>query len=153
MLRNNYPITRLIGASIIGAGVMLFFVFYDNLMREIEGGYFVFGTEWQVSFAGVSTIFVIGVGLIFRQKWARILLVVFLAIFILGLFWIITSNLSWQNVNARILGIIVFGVTFATSLTALLYNKKLNDEFDEKVVEELDDTLDSQLFRESDSIS
>lgn len=154
MLRNNYPITRLVGASLIALSIFLFAFLYQDVMRQIEGDYFRMDDELLLFFGVIGTILIIGIGLLFRQKWARTLFVIFLIVFIAGLAWIIMPNLSrMDNFDMILMGGIVFTLTFAISLVSLLYNKKLNDEFDEKIVEELDETLDSQLFRESDSIS
>ncbi|MGB0861706.1 MAG: hypothetical protein ACPGXZ_02260 [Saprospiraceae bacterium] len=147
MLRNDYPITRLVGASIIALDIMFFSFFYQDLMRQIRGQYFVLNTEWQLTFLALSTVLAIGVGLIFRQKWARVLFVVFLFVFVLGwLFLLISTIRPNRNDSMIFIGGTTFILTFAASLVFLLYNKKLNDEFDEEIVENIDDTLDSQLF-------
>ncbi|MGB0984488.1 MAG: hypothetical protein ACPG19_10635 [Saprospiraceae bacterium] len=147
MLRNDYPITRLVGASIIALDIMFFSFFYQDLMRQIRGQYFVLNTEWQLTFLALSTVLAIGVGLIFRQKWARVLFVVFLFVFVLGWLSLLISTIRPnRNDSIIFIGGTVFILTFAVSLVFLLYNKKLNDEFDEEIVENIDDTLDSQLF-------
>jgi peptidoglycan/LPS O-acetylase OafA/YrhL len=154
MLRNNYPITRLIGASIIALGVVFFAIFYQDVRDALMHNYFRMTNDRLLLLGITVTAFIVGIGLVLRQKWARILLVIFLVMLVLGaIFLTIDEILSFNTFDIVLITGTIFSIIFATSLTALLYNKKLNDEFDEKIVEEFDDTLDSQLFRKSDSIS
>lgn len=154
MLRNSYPITRLIGASIIALSVVFFAIFYQDVRDALMHNYFRMTNDRLLLLGITVTAFIVGIGLVLRQKWARILLVIFLVMLVFGAIVLTLDDISSHNrFDIVLITGTIFSIIFATSLTALLYNKKLNDEFDEKIVEEFDDTLDSQLFRESDSIS
>jgi predicted ferric reductase len=153
MLRNNYPITRLIGTVVVLFSIALFSVFYQNALRSVELGSSMMNLGKLRFYVLISTVFITGIGLFFQKKWARILSTIFLIMVILGgLFIGVSSQLSGR-IDFSVIAVAIFIIAFGIVFIFLLYNKKLNDEFDEKVVEELDDTLDSQLFRESDSAS
>jgi hypothetical protein len=147
----KYPITRFTGIIVIGLSIYFLSSCWRDLIRAIKGEYF--DEIWLLALILIGILFSTGVGLIFRQKWARILFVIFLVLFLL--IWIfMAEHISVsRGLSTTFIVKSTFFFTIEAFLVYLLYNKKLNDEFDEKMVEELDETLDSQLFRESDSVS
>jgi hypothetical protein len=148
MLRNNYPISKLIGVSLIGLGLMLFFVFLGEFYPMFRENEIILPIEWLLGIGCVFVlaIFTVGIGIFFQKRWARILLIGFLTLVgFIAIVVIIQDIKPGQNYLTPI-GLIIFIIAFLGSLMLLLYNKKLDSEFGKVPSKELEDTLDGDFF-------
>ena len=145
MLNNNIPISRIIGIGVLGLTVMGLSLFFEefsrNFARERINGE-------EILILGIMFIpFIAGLGLIFKQNWARILTIIIMVIIIIGWIFGALVNLRAINIDAiPILGATVFLVTFALSVSLLLFNEKVITEFGDQPINDLEDTIDGQFF-------
>lgn len=146
MLRNNYPISKLLGISLIGLGLMLSFVFYGEFAQEIRVNDIILPSEWLFALGGLSVVFVVGTGMFFQQNWARTLLTIFLIIMGFIVVLVLIQDIKPGRNYFTPIGFIIFIIAFLASLMLLLYNKKLDNEFGKVPSNELEEMLDSDFF-------
>lgn len=147
MLRNNLPISRIFGIAFIGISTVFFCILLIELTKE---SYYDnrFGEEEIMALLCAGSSFTIGLGMFFTLKWARFFAT--LVIFCIGAFFIyILATEVARNYESTIMAMsgIACCVALALSFGLLMYNRKLNDEFNDIPLEdEYDDTIDSVLM-------
>lgn len=156
MFRNNLPISRIIGISVIAIAVFIFSLLYEELRRIYEYQEYYDDYSYTrkldathyMAISATTLVFLTGIGLILGYAWARILMFLgFLGALGLWVFGVLLKNFNNINERVSMLGFTLFLITIFISIVLLLYNKKVAPEFgDVPYKNDFDDAMDADLL-------
>lgn len=152
MLRNNLPITRILGIAFIGLSAFLFSILAHELAREAyeyEENRQRMGESEYLALVSACSALLVGVGFMLKLKWVRLVLVIIAFLGAGGLVITLLTEFGRGRESIIMFGAIICVIAVAVSFGLLMYNQKINEEYNEIEEDMYSDAIDKDLMDNS----
>lgn len=143
MPKNKIPLCAFVGVNLVAVGLFIFSIGI-SISESIQGASISLEDTLGLSIAALlgTGIFLSGIGLIMRKKWARIILnivlFILIAFFAIGLFFFVTEGIRhiyWRHLISQF-SVLICIAAFLAGIFLFINNRKVIDSLGKKELEE-----------------